>query len=73
MTETKFLGRLRVKPGQSLFALNIKTGEITDMGNPRRVDAEQGIVYRVALNRKSFIKKLIREGILLPTYTEPKQ
>lgn len=64
MAETKFLGRMRVHAGQSLFALNLQTGEITNMGKPKKVVTEQGMVYRIALNKKSFVKKLVREGIL---------
>lgn len=65
--EQKHLGKVRVQPGQSLFALDMKTGAITDMGKPRRVDVQPMTIYRVALNRKSFIKKLIHEGILEAT------
>lgn len=63
MAETKYLGRMRVHAGQSLFALNLQTGVITNMGKPQKVVMEQGVVYRIALNKKSFIKKLMREGI----------
>lgn len=64
MAEQKHLGRIKLQPGQSLFCLNMKTGEITDMGRPRKVDVEEGCVYRTALNRKSFVKKLFRQGII---------
>ena len=67
MAEKKHLGKIRLKPGQSLFSLNTKTGNITDMGRPKNVDVEEGCVYRTALNRKSLVKKLIREGILKVT------
>lgn len=55
---------MRVHAGQSLFALNLQTGEITNMGKPKKVVTEQGMVYRIAFNKKSFVKKLVREGIL---------
>jgi len=64
MAEQKHLGRIKLQPGQSLFCLNLKTGDITDMGRPKRVDVEEACVYRTALNRKSFVKKLIRQGII---------
>lgn len=64
MTEQKHLGRIKLQPGLSLFCFDVKTGDITNMGRPRRVDVQEGCVYRVALNRKSFVKKLIRQGIL---------
>jgi hypothetical protein len=64
MAEQKHLGRIKLQPGQSLFCLNIKTGDITNMGRPKRVDVEEACVYRTELNRKSFVKKLIRHGII---------
>ena len=62
MAEQKHLGRIKLQPGQSLFCLNMKTGDITNMGRPRRVDVQEACVYRTALNRKSFVKKLIKQG-----------
>lgn len=63
--QTKHLARLMVKPGQSLFELHLKEGYIVDMGKPRQVVCEKDVVYRLALNRKNFIRKLGREGIIV--------
>ncbi len=52
------VGRSRIPAGHSLFAFNTKTGEIINMGKPRRVDIQEGCVYRTALNAKNFVKKL---------------
>ena len=73
MAEQKHLGRIKLQPGQSLFCLDMKTGDITNMGRPRRVDVQEGCVYRTALNRKSFVKKLIRKGIIKVVPQEPIQ
>ena len=43
MAEQKHLGRIKLQPGQSLFCLDMKTGDITNMGRPRRVDVEEDI------------------------------
>ena len=40
MSKERILGRLRVQPGQSLFALNTKTGVITNLGKPKRIDVD---------------------------------
>lgn len=63
--QTKHLGRSRVRPGQSLFALHLKEGYIVNMGKPRQVVCEENVVYRIALNRKNFIRKLRQDGIVL--------
>lgn len=70
--EKKLLGRKRLQPGQSLFCINLKTKEITDMGRPKRVDVQDGYVYRTALNRKNFIKKIERLGIVINKQKEEK-
>ena len=61
----KLVSRQRRIPGLHIFCLNTKTGEITDLGQPSRVDVQEGCIYRQRLNKSSFIKGLIREGILV--------
>ena len=82
--EEKFLGKLRVVPGLTLFSFNYKTVEIkkAEMNKEVAIDfkthepkytkkivIEPHCIYRQALNRKNFIKKLVREGILVKTKT----
>lgn len=78
--EYKLIGSTRRVPGHTMFSLNMKTGEIkvaplverkvvdymarTAVGNAR-IDIEPDCIYRQALNRKNFIKRLVREGILV--------
>jgi hypothetical protein len=77
--EFKLIGRQRKVPGHTMFSLNIKTGEIKVAPVERskvcdfstrepiykeRIVIEPGCLYRQALNRKNFIKRLVREGIL---------
>ena len=59
------IGRVMPSEGHSLFSLNLKTGEITNMGRPKQVDIQDGFVYRTALNKKNFVKRLIRDGIMV--------
>lgn len=81
--EEKFLGKLKVIPGLTLFSFNIKTGEIkvAEMNTEVAIDykthepkytkkivIEPHCVYRQALNKKNFIKKLVREGIIIPSF-----
>lgn len=61
--QQQFLGTSRLRPGQSLFALRLKEGVIVNMGRPRKVVTEEGVVYRIALNTQNFIRKLRNEGI----------
>ena len=78
--EFKFIGRQRKVPGHTMFSLNIKTGEIKVAPVERskvcdfstrepiykeRIVIEPDCLYRQALNRKNFIKRLVREGILV--------
>ena len=78
--EFKLIGRQRKVPGHTMFSLNIKTGEIKvapveqskvcDFSTrgpiyKERIAIEPDCLYRQALNRKSFIKRLVREGILV--------
>ena len=77
--EFKWIGRQCKVPGHTMFSLNIKTGEIKVAPVERskvcdfntrepiykeRVVIEPDCLYRQALNRKNFIKRLVREGIL---------
>jgi len=63
--QRKLVGKVIPSAGHSLFSLNLKTGEITNMGRPKQVDMEKDMVYRTALNKKNFVKRLIREGIMI--------
>ena len=59
------MAKKRRIPGLRLFKLDTKTGMVTDLGLDRcLVDIEPGCIYRQALNRKNFMKILIREGII---------
>ena len=63
--EPKLIAKKRRVPGLRLFKLDTKTGMVTDLGLDRcLVDIEPGCVYRQALNRKNFVKILLREGII---------
>ena len=77
--EFKLIGRQRKVPGHTMFSLNIKTEEIKVAPVERsevcdfstrepiyneRIVIEPDCLYRQALNRKNFIKRLVREGIL---------
>lgn len=65
---SKLVGRARRVPGLSLFSLDTTTGEIVNLGQDcKRIEMKKGCVYRQALNKKNFIKHLIREGILKVT------
>lgn len=78
--EFKLVGRQRKVPGHTLFSLNLKTGEIKPAPiehstvvdfrsklpmHRDRIVVEPHCVYRQALNRKNFIKKMKREGIII--------
>lgn len=65
----KYLGVLKLKPGQTLFQLDIKTGEIKPapieysdyiIGKKasKKLIANHHCIYLPALNLKNFIKKL---------------
>ena len=63
--EPKLVAKKRRVPGLRFFKLDTKTGIVTDLGLDRcLVDIEPGCVYRQALNRKNFVKILLREGII---------
>ena len=74
--ELKFIGKTRVVPGHTMFSYNIRTGEIKvapikyDVSLDYRtrkpvrkgeIVIEKDCIYRYALNRKNFIKRLKRE------------
>jgi hypothetical protein len=76
--EFKLIGRAKKVPGHTMFSYNWKTGEIKvadiqQCGNVdymtrqlhgnARIVIEKNCIYRQALNRKNFIKRLIREGV----------
>lgn len=82
--EFKFVGRYRKIPGHTIFSLNTKTGEIKVAPITRskdidfktrqpvtkdRIVIEPDCIYRQALNKKNFIKRLVREGILVKRTT----
>ena len=78
--EFRLVARQRKVPGHTLFCIDLKTGEIkaapvmrssavdfrTKMPTfSNRIVVEPGHVYRQALNKKNFIKKLKRENIII--------
>lgn len=80
--ELKLIGQQRFIPGLTLFSFNLKTGEIkvAEMNTEVSLDLmtrlpkytkklliERFCIYRQALNKKNFIKKLIREGVIIKT------
>lgn len=63
--DLKYIGRQVKTPGHTLFKYNKVTGEICKA--PVLNDAvitEPDCIYRQALNKKNFIKRLKREGII---------
>lgn len=78
--EFKLIGRQRKVPGHTMFSFNLKTGEIKVAPIERskvcdfrtrepicneRIVVEPDCLYRQALNRKNFVKRLVREGIIV--------
>jgi len=76
--EFKLIGRTKKAPGHTMFSFNLKTGEIkvADIQQCKSIDyitrkplanakivIEKDCIYRQALNKKNFVKRLIREGI----------
>lgn len=59
------IARIRRKPGCSVFCINTKTGKITNLGSPTRIDVDKDCIYRLALNEKNFIRKLKNQGIIV--------
>lgn len=65
MEPHKLVAKKRRIPGLRLFKLDTNTGMVIDLGLDRcLVDIEPGCIYRQALNRKNFVKILLREGII---------
>lgn len=77
--EYKLLGRIRKIPGHTLFSFNTETKEIKPADMVRcntvhlmtrkplkndRVNIEPDCYYEQALNKKNFVKRLIRRGLL---------
>lgn len=77
--EFKFIGRMKVVAGLTVFSFNYKTGEIkkaplektSDVGffsqkklHNERIVVEPNCIYRQALNMKNFKKVLRREGLI---------
>ena len=77
--EFKLIGRQRKKPGHTMFSYNMRTGEIKvapvqhskdcDFRTRQpihqdRIVIEPDCLYRQALNRKNFVKRLVREGVI---------
>ena len=78
--EFRLVGRERRKPGHTLFCIDLRTGEVKvapierskvvdfktkDAIYKERVVVEPHCVYRQALNKKNFIKRLKRERIIV--------
>lgn len=61
----QLLGRWKIQPGQQLFGYNKATKEVLELGRPRKVVVQDNIIYRVALNKKNFLRKLEREAKFL--------
>ena len=77
--EFKFVKSERKVPGHTMFSYNINTGEIkvAPVEHCKDIDfvtlqplfrdkivIEKDCVYRQALNKRNFVKRLIREGII---------
>ena len=77
--EFKIIGRQPKVPGHILFSFNLKTGEIkkAPVEHSKDIDfktreplfsdrivIEPDCLYRQALNRRNFIKRLVREGVI---------
>lgn len=76
--EFKLIGRIRKRPGHTMFSYNLRSGEVKvaevlsrsainymtkkPIANAKIV-IEKDCIYRQALNKKNFVKRLIREGI----------
>lgn len=77
--EFKHIGKLKKVPGHTLFSFNRRTGEIKPaeffykcslaldgtVKEETRCVVEPDCFYEQALNRKNFVKKLIRLGLLV--------
>jgi len=77
-TEYKLLGKQRRIPGHTLFSFNMKTGEIKKaavkpvvtiisdnvVAHKTEIAIEPFCYYEQALNEKSFVKRLKRNGLI---------
>lgn len=63
--KSQLVAKIRRKPGCSVFCINTRTGKITNMGSPKRIDVDKDCIYRPALNEKNFIRKLKNQGIIV--------
>lgn len=78
--EFKLIGHLRRVKGHTLFSFNTRTGEVKAADIERskvcdfatqmptynyRLVIEPDCIYRQALNSRNFLKRLVREGILI--------
>lgn len=78
--EFKLIGRQRKVPGHTMFSFNLRTGEIKvapvdhskdcdfmtrQAVTKDRIVIEPDCLYRQALNKKNFIKRLAREGVIV--------
>ena len=78
--EFRLVGRQRRIPGHTLFCIDLRTGEVKvapmerstvvnfktrEPEHKERVVVEPHCVYRQALNKKNFIKRLKRERIIV--------
>ena len=77
--ELVWVRREKIQPGHTLFSYNVNTGEIKvapvqyskdvdfvtrDAIHKPKIVIEPNCVYRQALNKRNFIKRLKREGII---------
>lgn len=65
----KKIGHQKKRPGLTMFMYNKKTGVISkaQLIDGNKVIANSDCIYRQALNKKSFIKRLRKEGYDVPT------
>ena len=84
--EFKLIGSQRRVPGLTMWCINLKTGEIKPAPIKRecqvdfktqqpeyktKIVVEPATLYRQALNRKSFIKRLVKEGVIIRRVPKP--
>lgn len=85
--EYKLIGRARRIPGLTMFSVNLITGEIKEAPVEKckildfktqkpiqnaKISIEKDCIYRQALNKRSLIKCLKREGITIKEIPEEK-
>lgn len=78
--EYKLIGSMRKVPGHTLFSFNVQTGEIKPVklvceasigldGKPvfkEKITVEKDCYYEQVLNRKNFVKRLKKRGLIEP-------